>query len=1009
MKKTLLLIVFIILYVSTGIVRGQYFGQNKVNYDKFPFKVYATDHFRIYNYLKDTAELNDFAELCERWYLRHQAVFLDTIRKKIPIILYNDHADFQQTTVIQSILGPGTGGVTEGLRDRVVMPLMESNAETNHVIGHEMVHVFQYNLLERDRNAGIQSAANIPTWLIEGMAEYMSQGKSDALTSMWMRDAVISHQIPTIKEMTTQPNKYFPYRYGQALWAYIASKYGDAIIRPFFMSSATKGYKYAIDSVLHVSPDSLSNMWKADLIKAYTPQSADTTSPVGTKVLDAKDVGRMNIAPSISPDGRYMIFLSDKDVISTDFYLVNIKKRKIVRKLTRVKRNSHIDEYSYLESTGSWSPDGKYFALTSYIGGKKQLIVMNINKLKPEKIYKFPQLDFFNNPAWSPNGNQLVVTGLKEGQSDLYLLNLDTKKVTQLTNDRYSDLEPSWSPDGKKIVFMSDRSPQTNFEKVKYGKYRICIYNVDSNSVKTYNFFPGVNNSNPHFSSDGRKIYFVSSANGAPNLYEYDMNDSGLFRLSNFYTGISGITNISPALSVARDTSLMLYIYYRHGGYHIYKARPSEFTKTAVYPDEINLRPTILPPLQASGPRRVVDRNMDAYPLKPRSDFKSEPYKPKFKLENVGSPGLGVGVAQNTTFLAGGVSFLFSDILNRNMMLAAASIQGRIYDFGGELAYINQYSRFNWGASLSHIPYLYTYSFLEPDTIQGTPLADLVYMQQRIFEDQLNLFAHYPVSQKLRFEGGVTASRYSFRLDSINNYFYNGYEVNRNRKRLEAPKPFYTYSAYVAYVGDNSHFGYTSPLSGYRFRFQVGKSFGRFNYWNVLADYRKYFFIKPLGIAFRIMHNGRYGGNSNELYPQFIGYPYYIRGYTYNSFYSNRCASGNCLTLNQLTGSKIGVVNMELRFPFTGIKRLSLFKLKFLYSDFVLFADGGLAWNNFSNIDFKWKPAGENRHVPVFSAGASLRINLFGAVIVEPYYAIPFQRDNIKFGVPGIFLSAGGW
>jgi hypothetical protein len=62
--------------------------------------------------------------------------------------------------------------------------------------------------------------------MIEGMAEYLSVGQDDALTAMWMRDAIRRDDLPTIKQMTRE-TRFFPYRFGQALWIYVGSTYGD--------------------------------------------------------------------------------------------------------------------------------------------------------------------------------------------------------------------------------------------------------------------------------------------------------------------------------------------------------------------------------------------------------------------------------------------------------------------------------------------------------------------------------------------------------------------------------------------------------------------------------------------------------------------------------------------------------------------------------------------------------------------------------------------------------------
>src|SRR5882757_3642462 len=186
---------FIILFCIIGTfllsfnAKAQYFGQNKVRYKNLKFKVYKTPHFEIYYYIKNDSTIKRFAQESELWYTIHQQVFRDTFRKANPIILYADHPDFQQTTAIDGEIDVGTGGITEGLKNRVVMPVMETNQTTRHVIGHELVHAFQYHLLLGNDTTNTDNINNIPLWMIEGMAEYLSIGKKDAYTAMWMRDA----------------------------------------------------------------------------------------------------------------------------------------------------------------------------------------------------------------------------------------------------------------------------------------------------------------------------------------------------------------------------------------------------------------------------------------------------------------------------------------------------------------------------------------------------------------------------------------------------------------------------------------------------------------------------------------------------------------------------------------------------------------------------------------------------------------------------------------------------
>ncbi|WP_370687716.1 basic secretory protein-like protein [Pedobacter deserti] len=229
LKRLILMVVIVLLSAFT--VNAQYFGQNRVRYKNEKFKVLQTPHFELYYYLKNEKMVKKFAEDAETWYKMHQEVFRDTFFKKNPIILYNNHPDFQQTTALQGEVGVGTGGVTEAFKNRVIMPVMELNNQTRHVLGHELVHAFQYHILLEKDSMGLENISQIPLWMIEGMAEYLSVGKVDAFTSMWMRDALLNRDIPSLKDLTNS-NKYFPYRYGQAFWTFIGSRYGDTTIVP---------------------------------------------------------------------------------------------------------------------------------------------------------------------------------------------------------------------------------------------------------------------------------------------------------------------------------------------------------------------------------------------------------------------------------------------------------------------------------------------------------------------------------------------------------------------------------------------------------------------------------------------------------------------------------------------------------------------------------------------------------------------------------------------------------
>lgn len=1003
------------LFAGLPATYGQYFGRNKAQYKKLNFEVLETPHFEIYHYFRDQQVPQALGQASERWYNWHSKVLNHRFKQQNPLIFYQHHGDFQQTTVISGLLGTGTGGVTEGLRNRVIMPITASNQQTDHVLGHELVHAFQYDMILNNDSTDAGQLRNLPLWMVEGLAEYMSLGRVDAHTAIWMRDAVASKDIPTIEDLTRKQYKYFPYRYGQAVWAYIAGVYGDHIIAPLFRATGKYGERRAMLTVLGADDRALSKAWKTALTQAYTPGMQDTMAVVGQRLISEENAGRMNVSPALSPDGKYIAFISEKNVISTDLYIAEAQTGKIIRRIANNFQRSHIDELSFLESAGTWSPDSRQFASIIFARGRTHLLVVDVLTGRTLREISIPGVEYINNAAWSPDGKQMLVSGLVEGHSDLFLYHLGHQTVQQLTHDGHSDIHPAWSPDGSHIVFASDRGPAGRLNLGGYSAYRLCLLNLNTRQIQVLNFFPGADNLNPQYGPDNR-IYFLSNADGRRNLFEYDPATAQVSRLTNYFTGITGITAFSPALTLSARTGQVVYNYLRHQRYFLFQAHTNDFVRQPLRDDQVSMAAATLPPATPLA-KDLVGRQLGEnrrLALADSTQFLPHPYAPKFRLSYIGgSAGGGVSTGPMGPGIAGGVTTLFTDMLNHHQVLGAVSINGEIYDFAAQVAYLNQKNKIHWGLGLSHLPYLSGGQFYARDTLQlregSLEVLNAGLLLQRTFEDQVSVFGAWPLSQTRRLEGSASYSRYHQRLDVINTYYdAYGVRVGQDREKLQAPPGFSLGQANIAFVGDNATYGVTSPLSGHRFRFEVGRTLGAIKFNTVLADYRKYWFSRPVGFALRGLHYGRYGGDSDRLYPLYIGNELFVRGYNNGFFQDNQCPDGSCLGINQVVGSRMAVANAEIRLPFSGPERLSLIKSGFLFSDLVFFADGGLAWSRPDKVSLDGRSNSTDVHIPVYSAGASWRINLFGYLIVEPYLAVPLQRNQIQPNF-GFFLSGGGF
>src|SRR5690606_15493090 len=145
------------------------------------------------------------------------------------------------------------------------------------------------------------------------------------------------------------------------------------------------------------------------------------------------------------------------------------------------------------------------------------------------------------------------------------------------------------------------------------------------------------------------------------NLYRYTITTNSTEQLTDYFTGISGITEYSPALSVSRNDDV-LYSYYRAQKYSLYIAKRDEFAPIAVENDAIDFQAAMLPPFQTRGVDVVHTNlsNFERFTQIDTSQIRPIPYKPKFKLDYLASSGVGVAVGSRYgSGLSSGIQGIF--------------------------------------------------------------------------------------------------------------------------------------------------------------------------------------------------------------------------------------------------------------------------------------------------------------------------------------------------------------
>ena len=1054
--KTLRVVgVLSVLLFASRLNAQQYFGQNQVQYRHFDWHVLETEHFKIHYYPEEQGTVNDVARMAERAYARQSRILDHQFREKKPIILFASRADFGQNNVTGD-LGEGTGGVTEG-RFRLLAPLTGDYHSFEHVLAHEMVHEFQYDTFLRGKAENIQTLETInpPLWFMEGMAEYISGGPNHPLTSEWLRDAAVAGTVPSIEQMTERPDKYFPYRYGESLWEYIGERWGDEAIGQILSETATIGVARAIQKELGLSLHELSDDWREAVNATYLPQAAILDRPQSFArplLTPRKSGGQIFLAPSLSHDGNYIAFLSNgsekRGEIFIDLWLGDARTGKRLKHLIKSTQNANFEELRLLYSQSAFSNNGKTLAFTAMREGIDVLYLLDLasGRVHPLKL----PLDAVWSPTFSPDDRQIAFSGTKGGVTDLYIVDVSGKNLRQLTNDKYGDLQPVWSPDGRTLAFATERSPATDLANLKLGPWQIATIDIASGAVSVLPGQAGLN-INPQWSPDGRQIAFISDRTGLQNVFLYDFTDNQHYQITNVLGGVSAITEFSPAISWARGADKMVFTYYERGDYTVWSIdHPASLKKYAfgkgpstmvgyslVHPLTTTIAATTGRLDSLSNPKGNEPTSIYRSPSGPRvssvispseglqdssfatvaslladpnfglpdtTRFKYEPYHARLHPDYIADPN--VGYTTNYGTYSGGTAFVFSDLLGNHLLALSAQVYGQLSDAAFFVGYANMSRRIQYSTSFSQQPY---YVPVQSATRQQGGLFEATEVDLRYVLRTATLSAQYPLNRFHRFESGLQLNNIDQSLVSISQTCSTvcsdlSFQNLGNLRSYNYAMPS------AAYVADNSLFGMTGPISGRRMRFQAGQAVGGLKFANYLADYRRYdpIIFNTLTFATRLF-TLQSVGRDEGFFQNYIGRPDYVRGYDRANFSYYECtsafgASAAQCNNTQLAGSRVAVGNIELRFPI--IRRFDLGPVGLPPVDGHFFYDAGLAWNKGQSISFN-KPANfdssqDKQRYAFTSAGFGLRVNLFGIAILQWDYAHPYgvaRKPNWTFSL----------
>ena len=889
-KQTALacLVAFSVVGVAPTAAQYAYFGENKVQTRDYQFRTYETEHFRVLFYPGGEGLAEFAGRSAEEYYTQISRDLGVDIEGKTPLIIYLSPGQFSETNVILDVIGEGVGGFSELIKNRIVIPFNGSYNDFHHVIGHELTHIFEFQMYYRSRLASLLGAIDefsMPLWVLEGFAEFQS-GWVNVSSDAFMRDLVINNRLVPLQDLSDGMG-YLVYREGESFFRYVEEKYGRKKVYEFMLVLRNRrSLEGAFASVFGVTVKRFSADWEKYLRVKYWPQvvKLDNFERLAKRLTNHEEDGSVyNIAPAISPSGTKIVMISDR-LEYADVYVISAFDGRVLKRLVKGGRSGGFESMHLIRPGVAWSPDETSIAVVTTSGGRDNLALIDYatGKVK-RRIYG--NLDAIFSPRFSPDGRKIVFVGVKNGFSDVYTTEVGGEP-TRVTYDIYEERDPVFSPGGDSVAFVSDR-PDEGEDWIP-GRYAVWIRNGAGEVSRITD--RGGQLSHPEFSHSGQYLLYAAS-DSASNIYAYSLATNRIVRRTNLLGDVSYLT-------LSRDDRKLAFAYFFDVGWDVavildpFENVPSDSGKP------------YQPPLDTF---KFEKAGLDFSRVKPVGFNLSLDYA-------AGAASYGTSASGG---FAGTVNVAFSDMMGDHRFELYTDLYGNILNSDFMFQYWSLPRRVDYGLTFLQLQSIRRYN----------PEGALVWTLDR----GIQTVAAYPFNRFVRIEAGP-AGYFSEVYKDTWVYGPSGIDTT-----LREPTEKVLYGD-AALVFDNTYWDWYGPARGTRVRLGVDASFvSDREFRDVFLDFRDY---QRLGRRFvfasRLFGISSLGADADQYYLGGIRFLEYapgqivVRGYQPAEFYADY-------------GPAAAAFNFELRYPF--IDRLKLaFPLPIEFGGVrgVAFLDGGM-------------------------------------------------------------------
>jgi Tol biopolymer transport system component len=880
-----------VLFVLVLPVCAHAFGKNKIMYDDFKWQIYQSTHFEIYFYEEERDSLQKVVNFAESAYDELSRKFNFQISKRIPLMYYATHSQFEQTNVMMNFIPEGVGAFAEPVRNRMVLPIDSPDEKVYALIKHELTHIFEYEILFRGRyDRAVRSRP--PTWFMEGLASYMAEDE-DTFDRMVLRDAVVNDMIPSVRSGF---GGFFAYRFGHAVFKFIEIHYGEEGVRDFVMeyrNALGPSVDRALKRAFNLTPDEFDRKFRTWLRKRYLPVLVAKGEPeeYGDPFSVVEGLRSTETSPAISPSGDLAVALTTykQDI---DVALFNVPKRELIRNLTK----GLPEEYEYIIgqflTTGplmgrdlAFSPSGDQIAFFAKKEKGRHLVLVNAVTAKMERSIAM-KVEQQLNPAFSPDGKKIAFHGFQGNKADIFMYDLESGELTNVTSDDFFDASPSFSPDGRWLLYSS---VVDGYAKL----FRLDLTDTKSRFQITkgsWNDIDGV------FAPDGKRVFFASDRQtgrneetrtagaseeskaedeaipppdptvyAAFNIYSKNLETGEALQ----YTDVVGGCTVPQVFTGEKGIEKLVFTSYYRG-------------RNTLYVTDTSRPFRVVEEVAPTRPMLDGERTAFVAPVEVALDEENFRDEGKFRLF-IDDVSVNAGFTSDQRFVSRSVIWM-SDMLGGRRFIASLDSVSTFANF--DFIYLDQRKRTNWGVRL--------FDENEYYTVVNPQSGDIEREEETYGQTGLVGFLSYPFDRNRRVEWG---GGYMWR-----NISYPFLVEGENGTSLEFVKFSDDFPIVFAQLsGDNTHFRSFGPISGRRYNLVTQYAYDTQNggtlSGDVILDVRNYRQITQRSLFASRIWGAFSDGNQPNFY--YFGGLNTLRGYDYNS----------------IVGSTAFYANFELRFP----------------------------------------------------------------------------------------------